>query len=493
LTEKKNITSAISFGFYWRKLIIFCCFFLIAVWAVRSVSTFKADSGDFDYAVYSDNPISNIDIQKNGKVIVGDNKTAINIGIYKDFDEIRTPVIDQPGIYMDQFSVNLTLPEPVADQVQFEVLGIHGVDKTEAYILNSSTIIYKAYGVGPSSTISIVAKLPKGVISYSVVDRILFSLRQFNAQQWIFLSFLIPVISIICIFIVIFRQLISDKVKILEKEVEIPPMAIPPAIVGVIYRQRVTSREIAATIIDLAIRGNIYIMDKERDFAFAQNRLDKRLLSYEKILLSKIFREHIFSNKEEIEKRINSHLYSKKISLFSSGVYNLTTRLGYFRANPQKVHAKYRFGGLMVFFFSLGGFLLSFRFSDYPYLSFIWIGLMVAALATTMVAQHIPMRTKAGSETLSQWLAFKRYLSSRNKMPFSYNNIETFQKYLPYAIVMDCEIAWAKRFSEENFALPSWFIASKGGFSLQDFCLSLFPIISYISRSLAAVREPGFE
>jgi uncharacterized membrane protein len=299
--------------------------------------------------------------------------------------------------------------------------------------------------------------------------------------------------AIVIMIWVIAKQLASDKVEIPDKEIDCPPMALPPAIVGALYHQKVTSREIAATLIDLAIRGNIYIMDRERDFAFAKNNFDKRLISYEKILLSKIFSEHVFSNKEDIEKRINDHLYSKKISLFTSGVYNLSTRLGYFKTNPQNIHSKYRLVCLLILFVSLGGFLVSFGFTDYPYLSFIWIGLMITALVIASLAQKIPMRAPMGREALSNWLAFRKFLTSKDRIPFSLNNVESFEKYLPYAMVLDCEVAWAKRFSEESFAIPRWFISSKDGFSLQDFCLSLFPIVSYISRSLASVREPGFE
>jgi hypothetical protein len=149
--------------------------------------------------------------------------------------------------------------------------------------------------------------------------------------------------------------------------------------------------------------------------------------------------------------------------------------------------------GLLILFGSLVGFLTSFTLTDYPYLSFIWIGLMVTSLVVTSVAQKIPMRAPLGREALSNWLAFRRFLSSKEKIPFSLDNIQSFEKYLPYAMVLDCEVAWAKRFSESTFAVPRWFISDKDGFSLQDFCLSLFPIVSYISRSLASVREPGFE
>ena len=493
MAQQKNNTSSIIFGVYWKKLLFFGGFFILAVWAVGSVNNVKADSGDFDYAVYSENPASNITIEKNGKVVVGENKTNIKMSIMPDFDEVRTPVLDTPGIYMDEFVVNLTLPEAVADKVSYEILGIHGVDSTESYIADSRTIVFKAYGVGPSATVSIIAKLPKGVINYSIIDKVLFGLRQFGSQQWILLSLLIPIIFILIMIWVIAKQMVSNKVEDPTKEIDAPPMAIPPAVIGALYHQKVTSREIAATLIDLAIRGNIYIMDRERDFAFAKNNFDRRLISYEKILLSKIFNEHVFSNKEDMEKRINDHLYSKKISLFTSGVYNLATRLGYFKTNPQTIHSKYRLISLAIFFISLCGFLVSFAYTDYPYLSFVWIGLMITSLILASVAQRIPLRSPIGREALSNWLAFRKFLSSKEKIPFSMNSIESFEKYLPYAMVFDCEVAWAKRFSEESFAIPRWFISSKNGFGLEDFCLSLFPIVSYISRSLVSIREPGFE
>jgi hypothetical protein len=78
-----------------------------------------------------------------------------------------------------------------------------------------------------------------------------------------------------------------------DKEVNSLPMAIPPAIVGVLVHQKVRAREIAATLVDLAIRGDILIIDRERGFAFGKGKFDQRLLGYEKILLSKIFRNNL--------------------------------------------------------------------------------------------------------------------------------------------------------------------------------------------------------
>jgi len=491
-TNSQN-KSPLTFGIYWRKLGFFGSFFIAGLIGVIFISHFNADSADFDYAVYSDNPVSDIYLSQNGKIKIGE-VAKDKVNILGDFDEIRTPVIDSPGIYMDQFVVNLHLPDNIdANDIQYEILAIHGVDSTESFISDQRTIVYRAYGIGPSATISVVAKIPKGLITYSALDNLLFSLRSFSLKKWLLFSFLIPLITTSYLVIFLYIKLKQQKVEIPADEVSSLPTSIPPAVAGALYRQKVTAREIAATLVDLAIRGNIFILDRDRDFAFAKNRFDNRLLGYEKILLSKIFTEHVFSNRQQIEQRINDHLYSRKISLYTTGVYALATRLGYFKVNPQTLHGRYRLGGIAAFLLSLVGFLVSFSFSDYPYLSFIWIGMMASSLLFIGLAQKIPIRTDSGRSVTGQWLAFRRYLSSKDKIPFSYDNAELFQRFLPYAIVLDCEVAWAKRFSEQNFVIPKWFVSSKGGFGLQDFCLSLFPIVSYIAQGLSSVREPGFE
>jgi hypothetical protein len=142
----------------------------------------------------------------------------------------------------------------------------------------------------------------------------------------------------------------------------------------------------------------------------------------------------------------------------------------------------------------LGGFALSFLyFPNPPYVVFFWIGMMISSIIIAVAASYIPIRTVLGQESLTNWFAFKAFLSSDTEIPFGANLGELFQRYLPYAIALDCEAAWARRFRKHNFEMPAWFLTDRGGLGLEDFCLSLFPIISYVSRSFVALREPGFE
>lgn len=432
------------------------------------------------------------ELTKEGKVLIDGKESQEKYDFVNN--ELRMLVLDNPGKYFEEVNVTLRLPEGISGEVFHEILGVHGVAEKSSHLVDKRTVVYQANEVSSSAILTIVAKLPAGSIKPKIAERITKNLLLIKSKVWILVGISLPALCFIIMVMFLIYQQRRHRIEIPEKETANPPMAIPPAVVGALFNQKVGSREIAATLIDLAQRGDIVILDRDRGFAFGKGRFDQRLLGFEKILLSKIFSEHLSSDRKELEERINRHFYSKKMSLVTAGIYALATRLGYFKANPQKYLMKYRLLGIFFFLIALGGFAISLiQFRDPPFIVFFWVGMMATSLIISIMAGKLPIRTVIGQEVLSNWYAFKKYLSNPNSFPYSENNQEIFQKYLPYAIVMNCEAAWAKRFSEHNFMMPDWFLSDKKGLGLEDFCLSLFPIVSYVSRSLSAIREPGFE
>lgn len=479
-------------GFYYRKLTFFAFIFITFFLILSNVNYYKADITDYSSSFFSGDKEISVDIEKSGIIKVDGQSVKERVEIVGNYEEIRFPVLSKSGQYFDNVTINLNLPKNVAYRSEHEMFAIYGVDESNSYVKNEKTIVYTATNVSAAAEISIVAKVPKGTFNLPIERRISAAISSIDINFWLVLGVFLPILVFIYMLLFVNYQIRKQKIDFPEKETDAPPMAIPPAVVGALYRQKVSSREIAATIIDLALRGDIYILDRERDFAFLKNKFDKRLLSYEKILLSKIFKDHLTSNKEEIDNRINDHIYSKKISATITGIYVLATRLGYFKINPQKVHLKYQMIGITSFFLGLAGFFSSLVvFKNTPFVIFFWIGMMISSLIIAVMAKKVPLRTSIGQENLSNWLAFRKYLSNKEKVPFSYDAIDLFQKYLPYAIVLDCEVAWANRFSEQNFVIPKWFVTENTASGMKGFCLSLFPIVSYVSRNLAAITEPG--
>ncbi len=495
--KKQNLFSKSLLGLYKRKLLffVFVAVILTVVFMYLRYSQYQADQAYIDNPIAS-NSSKNITllITDEGEILVDGQTTNRKLNSIPGFDELRIPIVDQPGRYYEKIIIEVTIPKSSAYKTEHQMLAIHGVDGSQSYIKDNSKIVYEATGVSSVATLSIVAKIPTGVINKPFYVDMFDGLAGVTFDYWLVLGIAIPILTIIFMIIFLVSKKKWQKVDQPDKAISSPPMAIPPALVGVLYHGQVGPREIAATLIDLARRKDIFILDKDRGFSFGKGKFDNRLLSYEKILLSKIFKNNLSTSRIQIEKKINEKIYSKKMSVVTAGIYSIATRLGYFQENPRKIYGRYQIIGIIAFLFGLAGFGASFFLGFLPsFTAFFWVGMMISALIVSFSARNVPTRTEIGTEALSNWLAFKKFLSDPTPVDYTPTVHQLFEAYLPYAIVLDCEAVWARRFITHNFIIPNWFVTTKAGLGIDDFCLSLFPIVSYVGRSLSELREPGYK
>lgn len=354
--SKKNIV-----GLYRRKFSFFIFVALLVALGVLYIgyNRYQADQIT-DVAVLSSMESSstqiNIEISKEGQIFIDGQDSGKRVKEFEGFDELRIPIVDKPNQRIETLKIILTLPDQSAHQTDHQILAIHGVTSSYSNILDSSTIEYVATGVSKVATVSVVAKIPQGVIKRSILSSAAAQINNLSFNFWLVLAFVLPAATVIYLIVTIIRKIRLQKVIMPQQMSSSPPMAIPPAVVGVLYSSQVGSREVAATLIDLARRRDITILDRDRGFSFAKGKFDKRLLGYEKILLSKIFRKDLSAERVEIEKRIANRLYSKKMSVVSASIYTIATHLGYFSQNPRKVYAKYLYVGSIAFLVGTGGF-----------------------------------------------------------------------------------------------------------------------------------------
>lgn len=72
--------------------------------------------------------------------------------------------------------------------------------------------------------------------------------------------------------------------------------------------------------------------------------------------------------------------------------------------------------------------------------------------------------SKEGAILKEEWLGFKLYLETAEKYRLQNLTPETFEKYLPYAMIFGVEKQWAKAFEPINIKPPTWYGgASVGG------------------------------
>ncbi|MFH1366480.1 MAG: DUF2207 domain-containing protein [Patescibacteria group bacterium] len=244
-----------------------------------------------------------------------------------------------------------------------------------------------------------------------------------------------------------------------------PPDNIRPGEMGVLIDEKADLRDITASIIDLAYRGYIKIYeDEEKGFLSKQKKYrfeklkdfsaDSGLKGYEKLLLGGLFEKGNMVSLDDLKNE-----FYKTLKEIKAYLYEETTALGYFEANPEKVRAKYIIIGIILM--AIGWVLL--------FVPMVW-GLLVFIFGF-----YMPKKTFKGAE--ARWWAagFSLYLYTAERFRLGQVTPETFEKYLSYAMVFQVETQWAERFKDIYKQAPDWFVSSAGvrAFVIADFASNL--------------------
>ena len=506
--KNSELTKAIlkGMGFRWKNFLVFSLFMGaffggLYLWHLNDVSQASFDFSDVAQYQSLSSKTFDIVIKQNGQVLVDGKNMPSAFKIYADHDEMRLILLDNPGIFIQNVTAVVHLPQSVSqNEIEQTTYAVHGVGSYDNSFQDSQTLVYEASDIASTSTLTILTKFPKGLVHPPIAKLILYYIQALSAQSYLILAIILPLVTLlVTLFMVLKRrkdQIISLNVSPSAK----PPALVSPAVVGVLLDGRVGPREIAATLIDLAQRGYIYIIRKENSFTFGKRKsvpFDDlpELKSYEKLLLSKIFMPHDYrSTKADVEMRVGHHIFSRKMAQVFLGIYNDATRAGYFIQNPARVHARWKYTGIAFLFLSLLGFVQSAFYAPDPKFTLLfWVGGMAASAVIIKISGLMPARSKLGGQHLTFWMAFRKYLKLHQMIPRGASSQDVFGQYLAYAVVFGVEDAWAKRFMQENFTKPKWYESQEPVITLDEFIGGLFPLISFASELLAESHEPTVE
>lgn len=507
LTTWKVIKTLLNeVGFYRKKIIFFGSLIVLVivlyfVWQNFFKSQAAVQFNRFPPNSYVSQSTMEVIIHANGNVYIDGKKQNRTLKFYQNYDELHILVFDEPGQFINSFKGIVNLPEGAdISQIRQIIYAVHGVGSYRTYTSGPSTLIYEAHDISPTATLTIVADLPKGTINPNFWQRIGISLANLPVRMWLFVAIALPGITLLLMtFMIIKRR--KDRLIIIRGFLGGPPEEIPPALAGVLIDGVVGAREIAATLVDLARRGYIFIINKGKgQFSFGIRRIgDFKTMSglspFERILLDKIFLPTQYkSSVSDVEMRIGRHVFSRKIAQFYLEIYNQATQRGLFVQNPARVHLIFKYLGIILFFLSFLGFMIGAIAGADPKLGLLfWVGGMIAAAVIIRLSPYMPARTKRGSQEVQEWLEFRQYLIDRK--PASGQEImqNKFEEYLPYAMVLGAEIDWAKRFGRQPFTKPEWYESHERVVTLDSFASNIFPLIGYVAQNLARSHEPTVE
>jgi hypothetical protein len=492
-------------GFYWKKFLIFLLFLGVGVGGYflwRSQSPTEAAIQFSNVPQYSSESQRTVDIviRANGQILINGKSTPSALTIYPDYYEVRLLVFDNPGVFIDSTTVTMHLPAPVAqDQIEPIVYAVHGVSSYNAYLADPETLVFQANDIAPTATLTVVAHLPKSILVPSLSKRIIYDIANIPARSFLIVAIALPAVSFCLMLFMIFKRRKDQLISLRVKPIPSPPQALSPAVAGVLIDGQVGAREIAATLIDLALRGFIFITKNKGRFSFGIRKslnLDElKIKPFEKKLLSKLFEKQNFrSTKADVEMRVGRHIFSRKIADTYLAIYNEATNLGYFVKNPAQIHRRWRYAGITLFFLGLLGFFYSAAFTADPkFTLFFWVGEIAAAAVIIKFAGLMPIRSSLGSAALSQWMGFRKYLKLKANIEPGANIEEKYVKYLPYAIVYGVEAEWTRRFLKEPYVKPDWYESNQPVSTLENFAGGLFPLISFVGTILDKSHEPTVE
>lgn len=241
-----------------------------------------------------------------------------------------------------------------------------------------------------------------------------------------------------------------------------PPDGLRPAEIGVLVDEKADTLDVTATIIDLASRGYMTITEKSKKWLFGNTdylftRTDKKddnLLSYEKLLL-----DRLFGKKKEVLVSSLKRSFYEDLKDVKAALYKNVVDKTLFPQNPESVRSTYTAIAIVVGI--VGGSLLFFSISNQiALLTMFLVGLIISAINIAIFSRLMPRRTAKGhmlNQRVRGYREFIEHVEKYRQQFFEKKNM--FNEVLPYAIVFGLTEKFAKALKDMGTEVPkpTWY------------------------------------
>jgi uncharacterized membrane protein len=441
------------------------------------INRVSSDSGaPAQYTTYSSNGNEVLKIGDPDRTVSGDQKYTIDytvhnvITFYKDHDELYWDVNgDQWQQAFNQVSVRLNLPEGLNQpRAPICYAGAYG-SRDQACAASNQGQSITANTIRPlysAETLTYVASFGKGYFQpYSWYS---------SDVTWNVLKVgLLPLVTLlVCLIIWLKSGRDAAGRRTIVPQYDAPDGLIPLE-VGTLLDFKADNGDITATIVDLAVRHYIKIIESKdkrvmrKDVVTYQlelvNNDSSDLKPQESQLLRNLFTQQRVGEQVTLDKA-KSSLYSVSKTIIQE-TYDKLTAAGYFNPSPLKA-AGWMYALALVLLIVVLGFATAFGV-------LLLVGAVLTMLILFFFGQAMPARTVKGVEALEHIKGLKMYLEVAEKdrieklqspdAPYAANagepvkTVELFEKLLPYAMVLGVENQWAGKFKDLYTTPPDWY------------------------------------
>lgn len=269
-----------------------------------------------------------------------------------------------------------------------------------------------------------------------------------------------------------------------------PPANLRPAELGTLIDQKADTRDVTATIIDLATRGYLKIEEVPKSWLFGKvdYKLTKKikdngdLLDYEKKLY-----DEFFDNRDSVKISSLKNTFYQELSKVKDSLYENMVAKKLFTKRPDKIRTKYFATAIVLLFMGAFGTIVSLG-NNIPTLASATIGLTVGILPLLILANYMPRRTAYGHDLYLKARGYFLFVDKAEKYKQRFfENKNLFNEVLPYAITFGLTEKFAQAMKDIGLKpqTSGWYVGTHA-FNVATFGNNIESFSNSVSKSMAS-------
>lgn len=223
-----------------------------------------------------------------------------------------------------------------------------------------------------------------------------------------------------------------------------PAAGIRPGLVGTVADERVDPVDVTATLLDLAVRGQLRITELKHpergliDWRFTRlENPDDELATFERRLLDAVTPEGGSSLASELPASL-----APALPAIQDALYDEVVARGWFESRPDSIRSSWKLKGWIALGASLVALVLLAAFTRFGLVGLVLVGLAAGLLA---IGNQMPRRTPEGARLLGGLGALSALLTTHptDQMPKGRELVE-ISRLLPYTVVLGGRQRWVE-------------------------------------------------
>lgn len=236
-----------------------------------------------------------------------------------------------------------------------------------------------------------------------------------------------------------------------------PPQNLKPAQLGLLLDESADTKDVSATIVDLAVRGHLTISEvpNERDWLLTWKAGDvSPLLPYEKTIF-----DGLFTGRQQVKISELKGTFHDTLSTAENEVVSDAMARRFFTHNP--TYTRLAWGFLAVLGIIFGG-AMTYGLGLFFGWGLVGAAVLLVFVALLAVSKRMTQRTATGRDVMQHALGFRLYMTTAEKYRQQFaEKAQIFTQLLPYAIVFGCVNLWAKAFEGiDTSGTNNWYVGN---------------------------------